>query len=187
MTKSRSGTSAEEMQSNQQDVKLKLKLETRARARGDQDQDEYELLPLLRLRCGRGGPTTVGRILKQHKINNQLGKRGISVLGMGLGSLPLPNRRAPNLPSLPFQLGNGDLNRRGPIPDLEILPGRRNEPSFRRQRQHALPPAHFDGAIISDSDGEEEEVEVEEHEYLPTRSNTGSGNCIDNISVKMVG
>ena len=86
---------------------------------------------------------------------------------------------------LHFQLGNGDLNRRGPIPDMEILPGRRYEPPFRRQRQQVVPPAPglFDGAIVSD--GEEEDEEVEEHEYLPTKS-TGRGNRNDNVSVNLV-
>ena len=85
---------------------------------------------------------------------------------------------------LPFQPGNGDLDRRGPIQDMEILPGRRYEPPFRRQRQQVLPPAPFDGAIISD--GEEEDEEVEEHEYLPTRSKIGSGNRISNVSMHLV-
>ncbi len=96
------------------------------------------------------------------------------------------------MPSLPFQPGNGNLNRRGPIQDMEILPfpGRRNELPFRplrlRPRRQVVPPGHeFDGAIISDGEDEEE---VEEHEYLPTKTKigSGSGNHFNNVSVHLV-
>ncbi len=100
------------------------------------------------------------------------------------------------MPSLPFQPGNGNLNRRGPIQDMEILPfpGRRNElelpfrPLRLRPRRQVVPPApghEFDGAIISDGEDEDEdEEEVEEHEYLPTKTKigSGSGNHFDNVS-----
>lgn len=75
-----------------------------------------------------------------------------------------------------FQPGNGDLNRRGPIPDMEPLPGRRNEPPLQR---HVVLRHRF--ATVSDDENEEEE---EEHEYLPTRIiRLGNHIDIDAVSV----
>ena len=91
----------------------------------------------------------------------------------------LQNRRArQNMPSWGrrFQPDNGDLNRRGPIPELEPLPRRRNERPLRRQ---VFPRHHFHSAVVSDGEDDEEE-----HEYLP--SYMGNVNLIDPVSLHSV-
>ncbi len=123
---------------------------------------------------------TGGRNFKQRNSSNQLGRR-FDVLGPLLheswrARLIVPSRYR----GLSFQPGNGDLNRRGPIPDFEPLPGRRNEPPFRRQ----VVLRHLDATVISDDENDDEE----EHEYLPTKV-IGHGNHIvgiDAVSVDSV-
>lgn len=165
-TMMRSTNTIEQKKSSLQDVKAKL--EKRGHL-GFNVQNQIELLPLPFRRR-----QTVGRHFKQQRNGSkQLGRRGIDALG------PLSHKSRSAREIMPsryrgrrFQPGNGDLNRRGPIPDMEPLPGRRNEPLLRRQfvLRH-----HFVSTVISDDENDEDE---EEHEYLPTKI-IGHGNHID--------
>mmetsp|Transcript_25035 Transcript_25035/g.39346 ORF Transcript_25035/g.39346 Transcript_25035/m.39346 type:complete len:173 (+) Transcript_25035:194-712(+) len=154
-----SSTNNEQKRSDKQDVRGRFGLNV---------QNQNELLPLRIRRRPTGG-----RNFNQSNNSKRLGRRSIDAMG------PLPHRSRRARQIMPsgyrgrgFQPGNGDLNRRGPIPDMEPLPGRRNEPPLRRQ---VFLRHHFDGTVVSDDDNEEEE---EEHEYLPTKI-IGHGNHID--------
>eukprot|EP00984_Skeletonema_dohrnii_P016805 scaffold7526_cov115-Skeletonema_dohrnii-CCMP3373.AAC.4 len=129
--------------------------------------DQNDLLPLRGPTGGRRRNRNVNQ-----RNNNQPGRRGIIAMEI------LQNRRArQNMPSWGrrFQPGNGDLNRRGPIPEFEPLPRRRNERPLRRQ----VFPRHHHGTVVSDGEDDEEE-----HEYLP--SYMGNSNLIDPVSVHSV-
>ncbi|KAK1742289.1 hypothetical protein QTG54_006854 [Skeletonema marinoi] len=155
----RSTNNRRQKSSNQQDAMMGN--------RGRLD-DQHDLLPLRGPTGGRRRNRNVNQ-----RNNNQPGRRGIIAMEL------LQNRRArQNMPSWGrrFQPGNGDLNRRGPIPELEPLPRRRNERPLRRQ---VFPRHHFHGAVVSDGEDDEEE-----HEYLP--SYMGNGNLIDPVSLHSV-
>lgn len=157
----RSTNPNEQMKSSQQDVKATLEKSHL----GLNVQNQNELLPLR----FRRRPTTGGRNFKQRNSSNQLCRRVDA-----MGPLLHESWRARQvMPSRywgrRFQPGNGDLNRRGPIPDMEPLPGRRHQPPVRRQ---VVLRHNF--ATVSDDENEDEE----EHEYLPTNS-IGHGNHVD--------
>ncbi len=110
--------------------------------------DQNELLPQ------RGRPT--GGNFNPRSSNNQLVRRDNNAVEL----LPTRGVRR-NMPprGRRFEPGSGNFDRRGPIPELEPLPGRRNE----RPLRYVVVPSHnFDGAVISDDENEEEE-----REYLP--------------------
>eukprot|EP00986_Skeletonema_menzelii_P013717 scaffold8212_cov127-Skeletonema_menzelii.AAC.3 len=138
--------------------------------------DQVELLPLPLRR--RHAASAGGRNFNQRKNNNQLGRRGIDIMGP-VSNRSRRRRARQNMPlwslGLSYQPGNGNLNRRGPIPDMEPLPGRRrHEPRLR------IVPSDFNGALVSDEENEDEE----EHEYLP--NNFGNRNQVATISVDLV-
>ena len=144
--------------SNQQDAKTKVE---------EKGFLENELLPF-RLHGSR--PAGSNHFNNQRSQNNRSCRRKRNnYIEM------LPTRRSPhNVQSwgLRFQPGNGDLNRRGPIPELEPLP----------RRKHLLPPLRqvpqqdVDGTVVSD----EEEGDEEEHEYLPNNARHRN-NCDRNV------